>query len=330
MDDMHLAVISQLNRWLEDREDCWLCTVLNTWGSAPRLPGSLMVCNRQGTMVGSLSGGCVEDDLVSLLEKNELASVNTTYKIYGETDEDVEKFQLPCGGTLGVVIEPFHRSNISDDVIQRFHIIERQLQQRLCVERHCNYMENNETVRSSVGHPGISYQLDDEGELVSVEHILGPSTHLMIIGICEVARYLAQFALATGYRVSVCDPRPEMAEQWNIEHTTLFTAMPDDTIRDYSADLNSAIVAVSHDPRIDDMGLMDAFESQAFYIGAMGSEKTSEKRRERLQLLGVSLEDLSRLRAPIGLDIHSKTPAEIAISILAEIISTVGRQRIHA
>ena len=106
--------------------------------------------------------------------------------------------------------------------------------------------------------------------------------------------------------------------------------MPDDTIRDYSADLNSAIVAVSHDPRIDDMGLMDAFESQAFYIGAMGSEKTSEKRRERLQLLGVSLEDLSRLRAPIGLDIHSKTPAEIAISILAEIISTVGRQRIHA
>ncbi|MEH6556821.1 MAG: XdhC family protein [Oceanicoccus sp.] len=330
MDDMHLAVISQLNQWLDNREDCWLCTVLNTWGSAPRLPGSLMVCNRQGSVIGSLSGGCVEDDLVLLLQQGELAASEVTYKIYGETDEDIERFQLPCGGTLGILIEPFSRSNISDNVIQQFQTIERRLQQRTCVQRQCDYTENKQAVQPSDHYPSISHSFDTEGRIAHVEHILGPSTHLMIIGICEVARYLAQFALATGYRVSICDPRPEMAEEWNVDHTTLFTAMPDDTIRAYSADSNSAIVAVSHDPRIDDMGLMDAFNSNAFYIGAMGSKRTSEKRRERLQQLGISLEDLSRLKAPIGLDIHSKTPAEIAISILAEVISTVGRNRSHA
>lgn len=330
MDDMNLAVISQLNQWLDDREDCWLCTVLNTWGSAPRLPGSLMVCNRAGSMVGSLSGGCVEDDLISLLQQGELAASEATYKIYGETDEDIQRFQLPCGGTLGILIEPFHRSNISDNVIEQFQTIEHRLEQRTCVQRQCDYAGNSHTVLASDHYPAISYKLNDKEQLVCVEHILGPSIHLMIIGICEVARYLAQFALATGYRVSICDPRPEMAGQWNINHTTLFTAMPDDTIRAYSADANSAIVAVSHDPRIDDMGLMDAFDSNAFYIGAMGSKKTSEKRRQRLQQLGVSPEDLGRLKAPIGLDIHSKTPAEIAISILAEIISTVGSNRSRA
>ncbi len=329
MDDMHLAVISQLNHWIENREDCWLCTVLNTWGSAPRLPGSLMVCNRQGSVVGSLSGGCVEDDLVSQLQQGDLAASEATYKIYGETDEDIQRFQLPCGGTLGILIEPFNRANISDTVIEQFQMIEHRLLQRTCVQRQCDYSGNNHTVLPSDHYPAISHTLDGKGQLLTVEHILGPSTHLLIIGICEVARYLAQFALATGYRVSICDPRPEMAEQWTVDHTALFTAMPDDTIRAYGADSNSAIVAVSHDPRIDDMGLMDAFGSDAFYIGAMGSKRTSEKRRERLQQLGVSDDDLRRLKAPIGLDIHSKTPAEIAISILAEIISTVGSNRAY-
>ncbi len=330
MDDMNLAVISQLNQWLKNQEDCWLCTVLNTWGSAPRLPGSLMVCNRDGSLVGSLSGGCVEEDLISVLQRGELAIGEPAYKIYGETDEDIEKFQLPCGGTLGILIEPFPALASNPELVQHFQLIEQHLQQRTCVQRLYDYENNSRRVLPSSHHPDVQYQLDSYGKVSQLDHILGPVIHLMIIGVCEVARYLAQFALATGYRVSICDPRPEMASEWSVEHTTLFTAMPDDTIRAYSADNNSAIVAVSHDPRIDDMGLMDAFDSNAFYIGAMGSKKTSEKRRERLRELGISAEDLKRLRAPIGLAIHSKTPAEIAISILAEIISTAGSNRNHA
>ena len=143
-----------------------------------------------------------------------------------------------------------------------------------------------------------------------------------------VGRYLAQMALMLDYQVVVCDPRQQLLDEFDLENVIRVCEMPDDAVKNYADDPASAIVAVTHDPRIDDMGLMEALATRAFYVGAMGSERTSKGRRRRLQALDVSEENLSRLHAPIGVPIGSKTPAEIAISILAEITavrkSTVG------
>ena len=166
----------------------------------------------------------------------------------------------------------------------------------------------------------LTLERDDSGQPVSLRQRYGPIAQLLIIGVTEVSHYLADFAMAAGYQVAVCDPRPEMAQQWPKKNSVLLTGMPDDVVRQ-RADCFTAIVALSHDPRIDDMGLMDAFSTEAFYIGAMGSQRNSDKRCQRLQQLGVSEQQLQRLHAPIGLDIGSKTPVEIAVSILAQLIA---------
>ncbi|MEE8059751.1 MAG: XdhC family protein [Pseudomonadales bacterium] len=312
-------VIMQINEWLQQglqqRQAIWLCTVIHTWGSAPRLPGSLMVCNQEGVTVGSLSGGCIEENLVERLCDGQLAQHSAEYKLYGQTKEEIERFQLPCGGTLGILIEPLLPAQLSV-----FSAIETALQQRTIISRNCHWPADNMTTATVLNYSSLEFERDQQGAPVRLRQVYGPVCHLIIIGVSEVSRFLAEFALAAGYRVTVCDPRPELAAQWKVDNAVCLTAMPDDVIRE-QADSQTAIVALTHDPRIDDMGLMDAFGTDAFYIGAMGSGKTSAKRRERLQLLGVDADQLQRLHAPIGLEINSKTPVEIAIAIVAELIA---------
>ncbi|MFT5693472.1 MAG: xanthine dehydrogenase accessory factor [Oceanicoccus sp.] len=350
MQSLDLQVIGQLCRWLEQGDEVWFCTVIETWGSSPRRPGSLMVFHPSGVMVGSLSGGCVEDDLLEQLQKGELAAKVSEYKLYGETQEEIERFKLPCGGTLGVLIEP-----IGPNDVQIFRDIEFALKRRFNVLRHVVWGSGNsinecdQQVDISKLHPCIEFEKDSDSHPSSLKHVYGPETHLFIIGISEVSRALAQFALAAAYKVTVCDPREELAEQWDVENTRLIIDMPDDAIRanlldnintdtsskgtgvraiaESTIDAHSAIVAVTHDPRIDDMGLMEAFSSSAFYIGAMGSIGSSKNRRERLRQLDIPEDQLSRLHAPIGIEIGSKTPVEIAISIMAELISERAKQQ---
>ena len=147
----------------------------------------------------------------------------------------------------------------------------------------------------------------------------GPRYQLFLIGAGQVSMYLAQFAQALDYHVVVCDPREEMIDQWPIEGVQLINGMPDDAVKEHANDHFSAIIALTHDPRIDDMGLMEALKTEAFFIGAMGSLRTSAKRRERLALLDLSKDEISKLHAPVGLPLGSKTPAEIAIAILAQL-----------
>ena len=327
MQNLDLSVIKQLLSWLQQGETAWLCTVIRTWGSAPRLPGSLLVCNSKGQTVGSLSGGCVEDDLIERLCNGQLAADGVDYTIYGETEQDIERFKLPCGGTLGVLIEPLGPQQIAN-----YQAIESALLQRKTICRQQQWHAEQGTIEKTEilptdKAPGVALEFNDQGNPKRLTQVYGPTTHVFIIGVSEVSRALAQFALAADFRVTVCDPRPEFISQWTIDNTQLVKAMPDDAIRQYANDAATAIVALTHDPRIDDMGLMDAFGTDAFYIGAMGSKKTSAKRRERLQELGVSEQHLQRLHAPIGLDIRSKTPAEIAIAIIAELIAVRAAKR---
>ncbi|MYD42839.1 MAG: XdhC family protein [Gammaproteobacteria bacterium] len=307
-------VITQTYDWLKAGQRCWLSTVVATYGSSPRPEGSMMVCNSDGHIVGSLSGGCVEEDLVDKLKQGLLAKSHAQFFRYGESDEEAEQLGLPCGGHLDIVIEP-----LQDDAttLSDFDLLTSRLQARKLVERTLAVDSSQRSIRTTDTHEPFSY---DYSERV-LKQIHGPSHQLFIIGASMVTQYVAELAVMLEYLVTVCDPREEMLDELKVAGIDKICDFPDDVIRERAYDSQTAIIALTHDPRIDDMGLLEAFETDAYYIGAMGSSRTSASRRERLLALDVDEASLARLHAPIGVPIGSKTPPEIAISILAEIIA---------
>ncbi|MCB1693839.1 MAG: XdhC family protein [Pseudomonadales bacterium] len=318
MENADLQVLSRLTEWIGSGEKCWLCTVVKTWGSSPRPVGSLLCCNEAGQLAGSLSGGCIEDDLMEKLQQGALATDKPTVHIYGATAEEAERFNLPCGGQLHITIEPFiDKTNL--DAMR--HIVTR-LNNRECVERRVDIANGDMIVEDRERFRNLefigNFQNTDAAGTTFLVHTYGPRYQLFLIGGSQVSMYLAEFAQKLDYQVLVCDPRENIIEQWPVEGTQLVSEMPDDAVRKY-VDNFSAVIALTHDPRIDDMGLMEALKTDAFFVGAMGSTRTSAKRRERLLMLDLTEEEIARLHAPVGLPIGSKTPAEIAISILAEL-----------
>ena len=155
-------------------------------------------------------------------------------------------------------------------------------------------------------------------------HTLGPQYQLLLVGSGELSRVLAQMAMMMDYRVLVCDPRSERVAQWSLADVDIVQGMPDDIVREHANDSRSVVITLTHDPRIDDMALMEALQADLFYVGALGSVRTSTARRERLLQLGLSQEQVAKLHAPVGLPIHSKRPAEIAVSILAQLTALRG------
>lgn len=316
-------VLDQLCGWLAAGERLWYATVVATWGSSPRPVGSLFACTADGHQVGSLSGGCVEDDLMAALAAGELAAARPQFFRYGETAEESERLGLPCGGSLDIVIEP-----LAPDAATREHFAA--LRDALAHRRHvCRELDARTGRRSLRPVDGFApLRWDDQAQRLS--HVCGPSLQLFIIGAGMVSRYLAEMAQTLEYAVTVCDPRPERLAEFDVPGVRKIADMPDDAIRAFAADPASAVVALTHDPRIDDMGLMEALTTEAFYVGAMGSTRTSAARRERLAALDLTAAELDRLHAPIGLDIGSKTPPEIAIAILAELTAVRRRHRDEA
>lgn len=305
-------VIAKVQEWLADGRNCWLATVIGTWGSSPRPVGSLLACDPDGHLVGSLSGGCVEDDLLEKLTQGELARDQAQFFTYGVSDEESEKFGLPCGGSLRIVIEPL----VADEET-RAHIgaLCRGLGERRHVERTVDLQNQRKATKDVDGHAPLDW--DEASQRLT--HTYGPRQHLFIIGAGMVSQYLASMAANLDYAITVCDPRQQMLDDFPVAGVNRVCDMPDDAIRAMASDASSAIVALTHDPRIDDMGLMEALKTDAFYVGALGSTRTSAKRRERLKELDLSDAELDRLHAPVGLPIGSKTPPEIAVAILAEI-----------
>ncbi len=305
-------VISKVREWLQAGQNCWLATVIGTWGSSPRPVGSLLACDADGHLVGSLSGGCVEDDLLEKLTRGELARDQAQFFTYGVSDEESEKFGLPCGGSLRIVIEP-----LAADADTKAHIdmLCTGLAERRHVQRTVDLEAQIRTTTDVDGYAPLEW--DDASQ--RLRHTYGPQQQLFIIGAGMVSQYLASMAANLDYAVTVCDPRQQMLDDFPVTGVNRVCDMPDDAIRAMASDASSAIVALTHDPRIDDMGLMEALKTEAFYVGALGSTRTSAKRRERLKELDLSEAELDRLHAPVGLPIGSKTPPEIAVAILAEI-----------
>lgn len=327
MDNADHQVLAQLTRWIEAGEMCWLATVVKTWGSSPRPVGSLLCCNSQGHIAGSLSGGCIEDDLLEKLQRGELAKASPEVLIYGESQEESDRFGLPCGGQLHVVIEPMPDQRA---LAQLKQIVTR-LEARECIERTVDIATGAMTVENKERYQHLKFIGAFENTKKANETFLvqtyGPRYQLVLIGAGQVSQYLAEFAQTLDYHVVVIDPREHMIDQWPVEGAQLINDMPDDVVRQQANDNFTAIIALTHDPRIDDMGLMEALKTDAFYIGAMGSERTSAKRRERLLQLELTEQQIARLHAPVGLPIGSKTPAEIAIAILAQLTALRAEQK---
>ena len=317
MNSLDQQVITQLSAWLHQGKQCWLCTIINTFGSSPRPVGSLLACNEDGLYCGSLSGGCVEDDLRESINKRELATLSPERIKYGVTVEDVQRLGLPCGGTLEVVIEP-----IRPDAGILYDTLSDKITARQLVTRVVNLDTGEARLESNDHYEPLSIS----GNVL--RHTYGPSFQLLLIGAVQVAYYLANMAQALDYQVEVCDPRAELVANSPIDNAPVVNAMPDDWLRTKVLDRQTAVIALCHDPRIDDMALMEALQaSDAFYIGAMGSARTSEARRKRLAQLDISPAQIEKLHAPVGLSIGSKTPPEIAIAILAELTSLRAQAR---
>lgn len=308
MNSMDQQVLSQLAEWLKAGKQSWLCTIINTFGSSPRPVGSLLACCEDGHFSGSLSGGCVEDDLRESIVAGQLAKDKPERIQYGVAVEDVMRLGLPCGGTLEVVVEPIDPSQASHYRTLADAILKRQQ-----MRRRVNISTGETDIQPTDHFSPLSLQDD------VMTHTYGPSFQLLLIGAVQVAYYLTEIARGLDYQVAICDPRQELVESFQLTDITIDTGMPDDWLRDKVVDQHTAVIALCHDPRIDDMALMEVLHRDAFYIGAMGSARTSEQRRQRLLALDVPEASLARLHAPVGLDIGSKTPPEIAIAIMAQL-----------
>lgn len=292
--------------WLEQGQEVALVTVLKTWGSSSRPPGSLMIMRRDGVLSGSVSGGCVEADLVQRYRDQQLSDSYPTCVDYGVKRDDASRFGLPCGGRLELLIEQLNDSEQLQQLLEA-------LEQQKLMARHVDLQTGKITLQSARAEQDFVYTNK------YVRKIFGPQWIMLLIGAGHLSQYVSQMGLLLDYRVIICDPREEYAQSWQIEGTELTTLMPDDAVQYYVQQPRSIVVALTHDPRLDDMALLDALTSPAFYVGAIGSQRNCDLRRQRLKELGITASQLQRLHAPVGLSIGSHTPAEIAVSILAEI-----------
>jgi len=306
MNSMDVEVIRTALDWMNRGHRVVLGTVVRTWGSSPRPPGSLMIIRDDGQVAGSVSGGCIEDDLIDRVKRGELAQRLPQATVYGMSAEEAQRFGLPCGGSVQIVLEPLSAQSML-----------RELQAAIESHRRVRRRLELSTGLVSMAPADSDDAVRFDGSALETVH--GPALRLLIIGAGQLSRYLASFAVALDYRVTVCDPRDEYHEGWErMDGVTLSRTMPDDLVLAMNLDANSAVVAVTHDPKLDDLALMEALKTPAFYVGALGSRRNNDVRRQRLLDFDVSPAELAKLRGPVGLNLGGKTPPEIAMSIVAE------------
>ena len=315
MDSVDLQVLKSACEWMKSGHRVVMATVVKTWGSAPRPIGALTAIRDDGMVEGSVSGGCVEDDMILRVRNRELVQDKPATTQYGVTAEEATRFGLPCGGTLELVLEPLKAESGLDKLLA--HVERHEL-----VKRTLDMDSGLATIESAVN----SDQLTFDGKHFVTVH--GPRWRLLIIGAGQLSKYLAQMGQALDYNVVVCDPREEYTEGWDVPGTEIKRGMPDDVVIELNLDGHSAVVTLTHDPKLDDMALLEALKSPAFFVGAIGSKKNNDARRERLAAFDLSAGEIARLRGPVGLKIGSKTPPEIAIAILAEMTAVKNGAKI--
>jgi xanthine dehydrogenase accessory factor len=306
MNSLDTEVLQLAFDWLREGHAVHLATVVQTWGSAPRQAGAMLAVRKDGRVIGSVSGGCIEDDLIARAQAGQLPS-KPEWARYGVSQEEAARFGLPCGGTLRLVIEPLNLGDWIDRVIEV-------TQTQQLIGRWLDLTTGASTLTNA--RPGQLTEVKEDG----CHFVYGPHWRLLIIGANQTAQALAQIATMLEFQVIVCDPREEFTADWNMPGVSLQPGMPDDAVLEIQTDSRTAIVAITHDPKLDDMALLEALKSKAFYVGALGSSRNQSKRRQRLLEFDLTEEDIARLHGPVGLQIGSRTPAEIAVAVGAHLI----------
>jgi len=302
MESVDLDVLTRALHWLKSGKPACLVTVVKTYGSSPRPPGALLAIRGDGRFCGSVSGGCVDEDLIERYR----GALPAHPEVVRYGGSDAERLQLPCDGVVELVVEPLTQMDWLSDVVDN-------IRQRKISCRHLNLGSGKSRLVAGDHNNVLSYG----GEMLI--NVFGPQWRLLIIGAGQTSKYLAEIAIALGYDVSVCDPREEYRREWELTTVDFVEGMPDDAVQDMQVDNRTAVVTLTHDPKLDDLALLEVLNSDAFYIGVLGSSASNRKRRERLaRHFNVSAEQLDRLHGPVGLPIGSRTPPEIALSIMAE------------
>jgi xanthine dehydrogenase accessory factor len=266
----------------------------------------MLVMRDDGVHAGSVSGGCIEEDLVIRYKHSELTERFPNLINYGVNRQDALRFGLPCGGRLELVVEQLESAEPLKTLLSRI------TSGQLIARRVC--MNTGEVSLHSASEVNDFRYTKDE-----MIKVFGPSWHILLIGAGHLSRYVAGIALMLDYNVTVCDPREEYRAGWDLEGVNFTHIMPDDAVKQIINQHRTILITLAHDPKLDDMALMEALTDDIFYVGALGSKRSNDQRRERLRQLGVTEQQLAGLHAPVGLPIGSHTPPEIAVSIMAEI-----------
>ena len=306
MDSVDLEVLKNSARWLEEGHRVLLVTVVKTWGSSPRPEGAMLAVRGDGHVVGSVSGGCIEDDLIDRVRQRGIEQTKPEAVKYGISAEEAHRFGLPCGGTIQLVLEPLSTSSGIAELCAA-------VESGRLVARSLDMATGEAHLEPAQATDGVLF---DDQRLLTIH---GPRYRMLVIGAGQLSRYLCSIAVGLDYQVTVCDPREEYTEEWNVPGTTVVRTMPDDTVMEMKLDERCAVIALTHDPKLDDLALMEALKTPAFYVGALGSRRNNAARRERLKEFDLNEVELARLHGPVGIYIGSRTPPEIAVSILAEV-----------
>ena len=317
MENLDVLVLRTLRDWRAAGKRALLATVVRTWGSSPRPVGSIMALCDSGAVVGSVSGGCIEDDLIyqftqaySGADSNKaIPSGPPTFVKYGITADEAHRFGLPCGGTLELLLE------YDPDAAALEQLVE-SLELGRLMQRSVRLSDGRVSLAPSAAPAELALS---KAELINT---FGPEYRMLLIGAGQLTEYLATMAQFSGFAVTVCDPREEYRSAWSVAGVTVMSDMPDDVVIAFKPDRRSCVIALTHDPKLDDLALLEALHTDALYVGAIGSRRNNEARHQRMaEHFSVSQESLARLRGPIGIYIGSKTPPEIAVSVMAEVLA---------
>ena len=317
MENLDVMVLRTLRDWRVAGKRALMATVVRTWGSSPRPVGSIMALCEDGSVVGSVSGGCIEDDLIYRFTQayaarepsHQIPSGPPSFVKYGVTADEAHRFGLPCGGTLELLLE------YDPDPAGLAQLVSA-LETGKLMQRTVRLADGVATLAAAPAPAGL------EANDSVVVNTFGPEYRMLLIGAGQLTEYLATMALFSGFAVTVCDPREEYRGAWNVPGATVVSDMPDDVVTAFQPDRRSCVVALTHDPKLDDLALLEALKSEAFYVGAIGSRRNNEARHQRMiEHFGQTSQSLARLRGPIGIYIGSKTPPEIAVSVMAEILA---------
>ncbi len=333
MENLDVMVLRTLRDWRQAGRRALLATVVRTWGSSPRPVGSIMALCEDGAVVGSVSGGCIEDDLIYQYTQAYAAPPASSQDVaapassadnavpkalpegppsfvkYGITADEAHRFGLPCGGTLELLLE-------FDPGAEELADLVAELEAGQLMQRTVRLADGVVTLQASTAPAELSVTSK------LLVNTFGPEYRMLLIGAGQLTEYLATMALFSGFAVTVCDPREEYRSAWAVPGAKVLSDMPDDVVTAFKPDRRSCVIALTHDPKLDDLALLEAINTDAFYVGAIGSRRNNEARHQRMaEHFGLTPEALERLRGPIGIYIGSKTPPEIAVSVMAEVLA---------